>query len=231
MRHGYRLLIVSSALLFWGCFFNTWAYTSHGGGTDTAIGETHEVDYPVADTYTLVEDVLRGEGILFEPQPDYALNTLWTNAGNPPGFFAGMLGVQPRYRYEIRVLPEGSARSKIIVNVRADDIPDDQVPSYEASRRFNMFQKLDQLAARLPPTPKTPVVGGVNFALLPKEDLKGLAKRVTGNADNWREIAKDNGITSPTDVSPFQTLWVRNELINSKPKDSSPPAKATEHVD
>jgi len=230
MRHGYRFLVVSSALLLWGCFFGSWAYTSHGGGTDTAVGETHEVDYPVADTYTLVEDVLRGEGILFEPLPDYALNTLWTSAGNPPGTFAGILGVQPRYRYEIRVLPVSSAKSKIIVNVRADDIPDDQVASYEASRRFNMFNKLDQLAAKLPPAPKTPIVGGVNFALLPNEDLKGLAKRVTGNPDNWHEIAKDNGITSPSDVSPFQTLWVRNELINSKPKDAPPPAKA-EHVD
>jgi len=222
--------MVSLALLISGCFFNYWTYTTHGGGTDTAVGEEHVVDYPVSDAYSLVQDVLRGEGILFDPQPDNSVTTFWKNAGNPPGFVGGLVGVQPRYRYEIRVVPEGSAKSKIIVNVRADDIPDDQVALYKASRQFDMFHKLDQLAARLPPSPQTPASGGVNFALLPKEDLKGLAKRVTGNADNWREIAKDNGITAPSDVSPFQTLWVRNELINSKPK-GTPALPKVEHAD
>ena len=167
---------------------------------------------------------------MFEPQPDSSIITLWKNADNPPGFVGGLAGVQPRYRYEIHVMPEGSARSKVIVNVRADDIPDDQVALYKASRQIDIFHKLDQLAARLPPSPQTPASGGVNFALLPKEDLKGLAKRVTGNADNWREIAKDNGITAPSDVSPFQTLWVRNELINSKPK-GTPALPKVEHAD
>ncbi len=163
-------------------------------------------------------------------QPDYAITTLWRKADNQPDLMGGLVGVQPRYRYEISVLPEGSAKSKIIVNVRTQDVPDDQVALYTASHRFDLFHKLDQLAAKLPPSPQTPSSGGVNFALLPKEDLKGLAKRVTGNPDNWREIAKDNGITSPTDVTPFQTLWVRNELINSKPK-AAPAAPKAEHVD
>ncbi len=230
MRYGSRYLIASLALLFSGCFFNYWAYATHGGGTDTAVGEAHVVDYPVSDTYSLVEDVLRGEGILFDPQPDYSLTTLWKHADNQPDFLGGLVGVQPRYRYEISVVPEGSAKSKIIVNVRTEDVPDEQIVLYNASRRFDMFHKLDQLAAKLPPSPQTPTSGGVNFALLPKEDLKGMAKRVTGNADNWREIAKDNNITSPTDVVPFQTLWVRNELINSKPKGTSTPPKI-EHAD
>jgi hypothetical protein len=229
MRYASRCLLVSLALLISGCFFNYWAYTTQGG-SDTAVGEEHVVDYPVPDTYSLVQDVLRGEGILFDLQPDNSLATFWKDADNRPGFLSGVVGVQPRYRYEIRVMPEGSAKSKIIVNVRADDIPDDQVALYKASRRFDIFHKLDQLAAKLPPSPQTPASGGVNFALLPKEDLKGLAKRVTGNADNWREIAKDNGITAPSDVSPFQTLWVRNELINSKPK-ATPALPKVEHAD
>ncbi|HTY55307.1 MAG TPA: hypothetical protein VMB26_08905 [Candidatus Binataceae bacterium] len=225
---GYRWLIAGLALLLCGCFFDTWAYSKHGGGTDTAIGESHEVNYPVADAYSLVQDVLRGEGILFDQQPDYAITTLWRNADIQPDFWGGLLGVQPSYRYEIRVLPEGSAKSKIIVNVRADDIPDNQIPQYEASRRFDIFNKIDELAAKLPPPSRTPLSGGVNFALLPKEDLKGLAKRVTGNEDNWREIAKDNGIATPSDVSPFQTVWVRNDLIKSK---APPPPPKSDHVD
>lgn len=74
------------------------------------------------------------------------------------------------------------------------------------------------MAAKLPPGPKTPTSGGVNYALLPNETLEGLAKRVTGNAGNWREIAKDNGIASPSDIAAFQTVWVRSDLIKSKPK-------------
>ena len=228
MRSGYRCLLVALALMLSGCFTtHYWAYRNEGGGNDTAIGETHEVDYPAPDAYSLVLSVLRGEGILFDQQPDYGVTTFWTDAGPPQGTMASIVGVEPRYRYEIRVIPEGSAKSRIIVNVRADDIPDDQVPQYEASRRFNMFHKVDELAARLPPAPRTPGAGGVNFALLPKEDLKGLAKRVTGNADNWQQIAKDNGIASPSDVTPFQTVWVRSELIAEKPKTAPKP----DHVD
>jgi hypothetical protein len=48
---------------------------------------------------------------------------------------------------------------------------------------------------------------------LPKEDLKALAKRATGDANNWQEIAKDNGLTSAADVTPFQNVWVRNSLL------------------
>jgi hypothetical protein len=226
MRYGFRSLLLGVALLISGCVFGRWTYATAGGGLDTAVGEEHIVNYPVADTYALVQDVLRGEGVLFEVEPEYSLNTLWKNADNPPGVFGGLVGVQPRYRYEIRVLPEGSNSSKVIANVRAEDVPDDQVALYKAGRRLDIFNKLDQLAAKLPPGPKTPTSGGVNYALLPNETLEGLAKRVTGNADSWREIAKDNGIASPSDIAAFQTVWVRSDLIKSKPK--PPPAPRPE---
>ncbi len=214
MRYSFRCLILGMVLLTSGCFYGTY----HESVTDTAVGEEHEVNFSTSDTLSLVQNVLRGDGILFELQPDNSLITLWKNAENQPGFFSGLFGVTPRYRYEIRVLPEAADKSKIIANVRTEGIPEDQIDLYKPSRRFDMFHKLDQLATRLPPSPKTPISGGVNYALLPNEDLKGLAKRVTGNAENWHEIAKDNGIASPSDVSAFQTVWVRNELLKSKPK-------------
>ncbi len=101
-----------------------------------------------------------------------------------------------------------AAKSKIIANVRTEYVPEADINKYMASRRFNLFQKLDTLAATLPPSRRTPSTGGVNFALLPNEDLRGLAKRVTGDPDNWKVIADQNGLTSPTDVTPFQTIWV-----------------------
>jgi hypothetical protein len=80
------------------------------------------------------------------------------------------------------------------------------------------------LAAELPPARRTPNTGGVNFALLPNEDLRGLAKRVTGDPDNWKAIADRNGLTSPTDVTPLQTIWVPDSLIKSKPESHQPQA-------
>src|SRR5207244_1973879 len=99
--------------------------------------------------------------------------------------------------YEIQAIPETSHRSKIIVNVRTEGIPDDQLARYKASSRFALFQEIDELAAKFPPKSKLPNSGGVNFTLLPNEDLKTLARRVTGRADNWRQIAEDNGLKSP----------------------------------
>jgi hypothetical protein len=43
--------------------------------------------------------------------------------------------------------------------------------------------------------------------------LKALATRATGSAENWQIIAKDNGLSSPTDVTAFQNIWVRNNLL------------------
>ena len=39
-----------------------------------------------------------------------------------------------------------------------------------------------------------------------------------GNENNWREIAKDNGLLSPADVTPFENIWVRNSLLRSGTK-------------
>ena len=122
-----------------------------------------------------------------------------------------------RYRYEIQAVPEGSHKSRIIVNVRTESIPDDLLSGYKASNRFALFKEIDELAAKSPPGSGAPASGGVNFTLLPNEDLKALAKRATGNPDNWREIAKDNGLTSASDVTPFQNVWVRNGLLKSGP--------------
>jgi hypothetical protein len=129
-----------------------------------------------------------------------------------------MMGVQPRYRYEIQVIPEGSQKSKIVVNVHTEGIPDSQIADYKASKRFALFGEIDELAAKYPPPSSTPASGGVNFTLLPNEDLKALARRVTGSEDNWRQIAKDNSLGSPTDVTPFQSIWVANTLIKRAPE-------------
>ena len=183
---------------------------------DTAVGEEHETAFPSDQTLELVEDVLRGDGILFDVLPDKSIVTLWKPADIPAGFFGSMAGRTPRYRYEITVIPEGGAKSKIIANVRTEYVPEPDIAKYKASIRFNLFHKLEDLAATLPPASKTPNAGGVNFALLPNEDLRGLAKRVTGNAENWKPIADRNGLNSPTDVTPFQTIWVPDDLIKTK---------------
>jgi len=39
---------------------------------------------------------------------------------------------------------------------------------------------------------------------------------VTGDPENWKVIADQNGLTSPTDVTPFQTIWVPDGLIKTK---------------
>jgi hypothetical protein len=129
-----------------------------------------------------------------------------------------MMGVQPRYRYEIQVVPEGSQKSKVVVNVHTEGIPDNQIADYKASKRFALFGEIDELAAKYPPPSSTPASGGVNFTLLPNEDLKALARRVTGSEDNWRQIAKDNSLGSPTEVTPFQSIWVANDLIKRAPE-------------
>jgi hypothetical protein len=200
-----------------GCFVGYKTYSEHYSAADTALGEEHEVNYPAADALSLTEDALRGDGILFERQPDNSIVTLWRPAGvNPPtGLFPLVMGVKPQYRYEIHVAPEGSRKSKLIVNVRTEGIPDEQLASYKASNRFDLFKEIDELAAKYPPPSRLPASGGVNFTLLPNEDLPALAKRVTGKADNWRQIAKDNGLSSATDVTPFESIWVRYKLLKN----------------
>ncbi len=204
-----------AVMLLYGCYAGVWGETAHA---DVAVGEVHEMPFPADQTVELVEDVLRGDGILFDMLPDKSIVTLWKPADNVPGFFHSMAGMKPQYRYEISVVGEGGSRSKIIANVRTEYVPEADINKYMASRRFNLFQKLDTLAATLPPSRRTPSTGGVNFALLPNEDLRGLAKRVTGDPENWKVIADQNGLTSPTDVTPFQTIWVPDGLIKEKPQ-------------
>jgi hypothetical protein len=207
------IVCVLSALA--GCYFST--YTEHYSATDTALGEEHEVNYPASDALSLTEDALRGDGILFEVQPDNSIVTLWHDAdiNTPTSWLPLMMNHHPRYRYEIQVVSESSQRSKIIVNVRTEGIPDEQLPSYKASNRFALFKEIDELAAKFPPPSHLPAAGGVNFVLLPNEDLKSLAKRATGSESNWAQIAKDNGLKSPTDVTAFQNVWIRNSLLKS----------------
>jgi hypothetical protein len=200
-----------------GCYVGYKHYTEHYTAADTALGEEHVVDYPVADALQLTEDALRGDGILFEVQPDNSIISNWRPADIKPPRWWLIIPETPRYRYEIQAVPETSRRSKIIVNVRTEAIPDDQLASYKASNRFALFKEIDELASQFPPKTGLPNSGGVNFTLLPNEDLKALARRVTGNPDNWRQIAEDNGLKSDTDVRPFENIWVRNGLLKPSP--------------
>src|SRR5579875_327181 len=187
--------------------------------SEITVGEVHEVNFPADQAFQLTEDVLRGDGILFDPQQaEDTLITLWKPADNPATFFGSMAGEKPRYRYEVTVTPLGPKKSRIIVNVRTEYVPESQVQSYQASRRFDLFNKIDRLAATLPPPSTEPSEGGVNFALLPHEDLKKLAQRVTGNAANWQAIASANGLKSANDAAPFQTIWVPNRLLKNQPR-------------
>ncbi len=217
-----RIIIGPVALLLAiaavGCYAGYFAYHSQSGGSEGAVGEDRVVNLPVNEAYLLSQDVLRGEGILFERKPDNKIETLWKSADVPAGFLPSIVGVTPRYRYELQVVPEGTSKSRVVINVRGEDMTDEQIASYKADERFAFFKKLDTLMAQAPPGTTGPTSGGVNFTLLPKEDLRGLAKRVTGSEDNWSKIAKDNGIASAAQVSAFQTIWVRNDLLKDKPK-------------
>jgi hypothetical protein len=198
-----------------GCFVGYQHETEHWTAADTALGEEHEVPYDQAQAREYAQDALRGDGILFEVQPDDSIITLWRDADqhSATSWFPMIAGTQPRYRYEIQFVPEGSRRTKIIVNVRTEGIPDEELASYKASSRFELFKEIDELAAKEPPPSAVPSSGGVNFTLLPDENLRTLARRVTGNEANWRQIASDNGLKSPTDVTPFESIWVRSKLL------------------
>lgn len=205
-----------------GCYVGYSAYTEHYTAADTALGEEHLIDFTADDALQFTQRALHGDGLLFEMQPDNSIVTLWRNAdiNTPTGWFPTMMGVQPRYRYEIRIVPLSGKSSKIIVNVRTEGIPDEELASYKASSRFALFKEIDELAATFPPPSRQPSTGGVNFALLPGESLQALAKRVTGSEDNWRQIAQDNGFTAPSEVTPLANIWVRNSLLKQAPESS-----------
>ncbi len=217
-----KILPLLMALTMAGCFAGYWTYSAAGGGSDTAVGEQHDVPYPAKDAFVMVQDALRGEGVPFEAKPEEHLVTDWRPGDQGPGVFGDLVGVDPRYRYEMEVVPTGQRSSRIIANVHTEDIAPDQIDSYQVTKRLSLFARFDQLASKFPPAGPTPREGGVNFALLPGEDLKGLAKRVTGSADNWQEIAKDNGLKSATDLSTVQTIWVPNTLLPQQKGSGAP---------
>ena len=221
-RQFHKIAIVLSILLCAGCYYApVLANHAMGGDTDTAVGEQHDLPYTANDSFLLTQDVLRGEGILFEVKPDYKLITLWKDADVPVGVLGSIVGKHPQYRYEIESVAITSHSSRVVVNVRVEDVPDADIAKYNATTRLNLFAKMDQLAAQFPPSGGTPKEGGVNYALLPNEDLKGLAQRATGNADNWHQIAQDNGLTSPTDGASLPSIWVRNTLLSAPNKSSA----------
>lgn len=217
MRFSRYLSSALVSLLFMtlaGCAAAYAPYTAAGGGSEAAEGEQHDTPYPAKDTFVMTQDVLRGEGILFEVKAGgQHLVTDWRPADQGPGLFGSVVGVDPRYCYDIEVVPTGDRTSRIVANLKTEDIADADLPAYLPSKRLDLFGKFDQLAAKLPPPSSTPREGGVNFALLPGEDLRALAKRATGNEDNWRQIAKDNGLNSGSDLSGVETIWVRDDLL------------------
>jgi len=207
--------LVCALSAFAGCYVGYHHETEHWTDADTALGEEHVVSYSQDDATQLTEDALRGDGLMYEVQPDNSIVTLWREADphTTTSGFSLIIGQSPRYRYEIQVVALGSRQSKVIVNVRTESIPDADLASYKASSRFALFKEIDELGQKYPPATGMPSTGGVNFTLLPNENLAALAKRVTGNENNWQVIAKDNGFNSINDVTPFENIWVRNSLL------------------
>ena len=116
LSRGFRLTAViagSIALLasLQGCF----GIFTHSDN-DVAVGEEHEVDFPEDQTYVMTQDVLRGQGMLFDREPGHKIITLWKPADKSEGTFSNLVGNVAQYRYEIEVVAEGSRRSKIVAN-------------------------------------------------------------------------------------------------------------------
>ncbi|HEY2663896.1 MAG TPA: hypothetical protein VGI47_06105 [Candidatus Binataceae bacterium] len=206
------LLVLANLLASVGCYAPYYVAASEGHGTETSVGEEHEVDLPASDSFVMSQDVLRAEGILFEVKPNETVDTFWEDTGLPVSGMANFMGVKPQYRYEIQTVAVSPSRSRVVANVQGRDMTDAQITAFKAGQKFDFFNKLDRLVAQAPAS-TVPASGGVNYALLPSEDLKGLAKRVTGNPSNWQQIAKDNGLSSPDTVPSSQTIWVRNSLL------------------
>ena len=116
--------------------------------------------------------------------------------------------MKPKYRYEFVVVPEGGAKSNIVANVRTEYVPEDEIASYKASRRFDMFHKLDSLAATLPPERKAPSSGGRQFRPAAERRSARFGQARHRESRQLEGYRRANGLTSPTDVTPFQTIWV-----------------------
>lgn len=215
-------LLLTLTPMLSGCYAHTWAYSTSSGDSNYAVGEKHVVNFPAHQTFLMLQDVLRGDGVLFNVEPEKKVVTEWRHADTSVGAFADLMGANPRYRYEIQVLPLSAHQSTIVANLHAEDIPQSDIDGYKPSARLHLFTQFDKYAAQYPPAPMTPASGGVNFAVLPGEDLPHLAKRVTGDADNWHEIAKANSLTSPTDLSGVRSVWVPNSLLTKSGKQQQP---------
>ena len=218
----FGLMLTAMLVSLGGCFGSYWTHSDN----DYTVGEDHEVNFPAEDTFVMTQDVLRGQGVLFDTKPEHEIITMWKPADKPEGVFSNLVGNVARYRYEMEIVAEGSRRSKIIANVRAENISNDEIDNYKPSKKLNLFTDFDQLASKLPPPPLTPGSGGVNFAILPGEDLAALSKRVTGKPDNWPQIAKDNGLKSVNDTAGLQSVWIANSLIPKPNPTGSHPASA-----
>ena len=94
--------------------------------------------------------MLRGEGVLFEVKPEDKLVTLWKDADVGPGVLGSLVGKDPRYRYEIEVVPLTARSSRVVVNVRAEDMPDEDLAKYNATTRLNLFAKIDAAGREVP---------------------------------------------------------------------------------
>ncbi len=223
----YTFFVASLALVLplAGCFLFHGVYAEAGGTGQAAIGEQHEMPCDAHDAYLYARDALESQGLVQESVPDQKIETEWRDADNTPGIFGSLAGVHPQYRYVVEITPDSPRRSTIVVNVETEDIPDDQLSKYKASTRIGLFQKIDTLAQANPANIGTPAEGGVNYSLLPGEDLRGLAKRVTGNAANWQQIAQDNGLKSPNDTAGVKSVWVRNTMLKPVASGSAPEAK------
>ena len=144
-----------------GCYVGYHHEADHWTAADTALGEEHVVPYDAEEARQLTQDALRGDGILFEVQPDNSILTLWRNADQHTAtswFPAGR-------RYASRVIAtkfsfwlQGSRSTRIIVNVRTEGIPDEELASYKASNRFELFKEVDELAAKEPPPSERAVI-------------------------------------------------------------------------
>src|ERR1700738_5013555 len=142
------VIFVIAALFFslQGCFGSYWTHSDN----DYTVGEDHEVNFPADQTFVMTQDVLRGQGVPFDTKPEHRIFTFWKPADKPEGVFSNLVGNVAQYRYEMEIVADGSRRSKIVANVRTENIANDEIDNYKPSKKLNLFGDFDQLASKLP---------------------------------------------------------------------------------
>src|ERR1700674_188884 len=65
-RFGRLMFVLGGLTILSGCYAGVFANQSQGGGTEAALGEEHEMNFPASDVSLLTQDALRGDGVLFE---------------------------------------------------------------------------------------------------------------------------------------------------------------------